>query len=106
MERYRYSAVIDLTQWAGCGTDWIIDWELCCRNNAITSLNNPGGRDLYIDATLNNTITPCNSSPRFLNDPVPFGCVGQPIVYNHGVSDLAGDSLTFALAPARGRAVV
>ncbi|MBK7482753.1 MAG: gliding motility-associated C-terminal domain-containing protein [Flavobacteriales bacterium] len=102
VERYRYSAVIDLTPWAACGTDWIIDWDLCCRNNAITSLNNPGSRDLYLSARLNNTVTPCNSSPRFLNDPVPFGCVGQPIVYNHGVSDLAGDSLTFALAPARG----
>ncbi|MCB0763521.1 MAG: hypothetical protein KDB84_02370, partial [Flavobacteriales bacterium] len=104
VERHRYSAVIDLTPWANCGTDWIIDWDLCCRNNAITSLVNPGGRDLYLSATLNNTIQPCNSSPRFLNDPVPFGCVGQPMVYNHGVSDLAGDSLVFALAPARGTA--
>ncbi|MBL7944698.1 MAG: gliding motility-associated C-terminal domain-containing protein [Flavobacteriales bacterium] len=102
VERHRYSAVIDLTPWAGCGTDWIIDWDLCCRNNAITSLNNPGGRDLYLSARLNNTVTPCNSSPRFINDPVPFGCVGQPIVYNHGITDLAGDSLSFELAPARG----
>ncbi|MBX2973363.1 MAG: hypothetical protein KF797_09685, partial [Flavobacteriales bacterium] len=102
VERHRYSAVIDLSAWAGCGTDWIIDWDLCCRNNAITSLNNPGDRDLYLSARLNNTVTPCNSSPRFINDPVPFGCVGQPIVYNHGVTDLAGDSLRFELAPARG----
>ena len=104
VERYRYSAVINLTQWAGCGADWIIDWDLCCRNNAITSLQNPGGRDLYLSARLNNTVAPCNSSPRFINDPVPFGCVGQPIVYNHGVTDLAGDSLRFELAPARGTA--
>jgi len=104
VERHRYSAIIDLTNWAGCGTDWIIDWDLCCRNNAITSLNNPGGRDLYLSARLNNTVTPCNSSPRFINDPIPFGCVGQPIVYNHGVTDLAGDSLRFELAPARGTA--
>lgn len=104
VERYRYSAVINLSQWAGCGADWIIDWDLCCRNNAITSLQNPGGRDLYLSARLNNTVTPCNSSPRFINDPVPFGCVGQPIVYNHGVTDLAGDSLRFELAPARGTA--
>lgn len=102
VERHRYSAIIDLTAWAGCGTDWIIDWDLCCRNNAITSLNNPGNRDLYLSARLDNTVTPCNSSPRFINDPVPFGCVGQPIVYNHGVTDLAGDSLSFELAPARG----
>ncbi len=104
VQRHRYSAVINLSQWANCGTDWIIDWSLCCRNNAITSLVNPGSRDLYLSATLNNTVQPCNSSPRFLNDPVPFGCVGQPMVYNHGVSDIAGDSLVFALAPARGTA--
>lgn len=104
VERHRYSAVINLSQWANCGTDWIIEWDLCCRNNAITSLVTPGTRDLYLSATLNNTVQPCNSSPRFLNDPVPFGCVGQPMVYNHGVSDLAGDSLVFALAPARGTA--
>ncbi len=104
VERHRYSAIIDLTAWAGCGTDWIIDWGLCCRNNAITSLNNPGFRDLYLSARLNNTVSPCNSSPRFINDPVPFGCVGQPIVYNHGVTDLAGDSLRFELAPARSAA--
>ena len=104
VERHRYSAIIDLSNWAGCGSDWIIDWDLCCRNNAITSLNNPGGRDLYLSARLNNTVTPCNSSPRFINDPIPFGCVGQPIVYNHGVTDLAGDSLRFELAPARGTA--
>jgi len=104
VERHRYSATIDLSSWAGCGTDWIIDWGLCCRNNAITSLNNPGGRNLYLSARLNNTVSPCNSSPRFINDPVPFGCVGQPIVYNHGVTDLAGDSLRFELAPARSAA--
>ena len=102
VERYKFSATINLSQWAGCGTDWLIEWELCCRNNAITSLNNPGARNLYLSARLNNTVVPCNSSPRFLNHPVPFGCVGQPMVYNHGVSDLAGDSLTFELAPARG----
>jgi gliding motility-associated-like protein len=102
VERYVFSATIDLSAWAGCGTDWVIDWELCCRNNAITSLVNPGSRNLYLSATLDNTLTPCNSSPRFLNDPVPFGCVGQQIVYNHGVSDLFGDSLSFELAPALG----
>lgn len=102
VERYLFSKVIDLSAWAGCGTDWKFEWELCCRNNAITSLNNPGSRNLYLSATLDNTVVPCNESPRFLNDPVTFGCVGQPIVYNHGVSDLDGDSLTFELAPARG----
>jgi gliding motility-associated-like protein len=102
IQRYRYSTVVDLSQWAGCGTDWIIDWDLCCRNNAITSLNNPGSRNLYLTASLNNTIQPCNNSPRYLNDPTPFACVGQSVSYNHGFNDVDGDSLSFELAPALG----
>lgn len=102
IERYRYSALVDLSAYAGCGTDWVIEWSLCCRNNAITSLNNPGSRDIYLSATLNNTLNPCNNSPRFLNDPTPFACVGQPVSYSHGFNDLDGDSLSFELAPALG----
>jgi gliding motility-associated-like protein len=102
IQRYRYSAVVNLSAWAGCGTDWIIDWDLCCRNNAITSLNNPGSRNLYLTASLNNTLTPCNNSPRYLNDPTPFACVGQSVSYNHGFNDVDGDSLSFELAPALG----
>jgi gliding motility-associated-like protein len=102
IERYRYSTVINLGSWANCGTDWIIDWDLCCRNNAITSLNNPGSRNLYLYATLNNTLQNCNNSPRYLNDPTPFACVGQQVSYNHGFNDIDGDSLSFALTSALG----
>ena len=102
VERYRYSAIINLAAWSGCGTDWNIEWELCCRNNAITSLQNPGNQRLYLNATLDNTLGVCNNSPDFLNDPAVFSCVGQSVAYNHGVSDVEGDSLVFSLAPARG----
>ncbi len=102
IQRYRYSTVVDLSAYAGCGTDWLIDWDLCCRNNAITSLNNPGSRNLYLYAELDNTLTPCNNSPRYLNDPTPFACVGQSVSYNHGFNDIDGDSLSFELAPALG----
>jgi gliding motility-associated-like protein len=102
IQRYRYSAIIDLNQWANCGNDWIIDWDLCCRNNAITSLNNPGSRNLYLYARLNNTLAQCNNSPRYLNDPTPFACVGQQVSYNHGFNDIDGDSLSFSLTPALG----
>ena len=102
VERYRYSAIIDLSAWSGCGTDWNIEWELCCRNNAITSLQNPGNQRLYLSATMDNTLAACNNAPDFLNDPAVFSCVGQSVAYNHGVSDVEGDSLVFSLAPARG----
>ncbi|TXH26701.1 MAG: hypothetical protein E6Q99_04285, partial [Elusimicrobia bacterium] len=102
IQRYRYSALVDLSAYSGCGTDWTISWDLCCRNNAITSLNNPGNRNLYLTATLNTTLGQCNNSPRYLNDPTPFACVGQQVSYNHGFNDLDGDSLSFELAPALG----
>jgi gliding motility-associated-like protein len=102
IERYRYSAVVNLSAYAGCGSDWIIDWDLCCRNNAITSLNNPGSRNLYLYARLNQVAAPCNNSPRYLNDPTPFACVGQQVSYNHGFNDVDGDSLSFSLTGALG----
>lgn len=102
IQRYRYSAVVNLSSYAACGNDWIIDWDLCCRNNAVTSLNNPGGRNLYLYARLNQTVGVCNNSPRYLNDPTPFACVGQSVSYNHGFNDIDGDSLSFELTPALG----
>lgn len=102
IQRYRYSAVVNLSSYTNCGSDWVVDWDLCCRNNAITSLNNPGSRNLYLYATLNNQIAPCNNSPTYLNTPTPFSCVGQSVSYNHGFNDLDGDSLSFALVNALG----
>ena len=59
--------------------------------------SNPGDQNLYIQTcTLDNTLSPCNNSPSFLNDPVPFFCVGQQVNYNHGVIDVDGDSLVFS----------
>ena len=102
IERYRYSATVNLSAYAACGNDWVIDWDLCCRNNAITSLNNPGSRNLYLYANLNQTLTPCNNSPTFLNTPTPFACAGQQVSYNHGFNDVDGDSLAFSLVNALG----
>ncbi|QQS27569.1 MAG: gliding motility-associated C-terminal domain-containing protein [Sphingobacteriales bacterium] len=86
-----------LTLPPGCGTDWVLRWTECCRNNAITTLVNPGGQNLFVDAYINNTLPTCNTSPQFLNPPVPFTCVNEPVFYNHGVVDSDGDQLVFSL---------
>jgi len=52
---------------------------------------------MYLPVQLNNTLPNCDNSPTFENDPVPFTCVLQPTVYNHGVVDADGDSLWFSL---------
>ncbi len=103
VEKYTYKKVVDLASYASCSADdWFFAWSLCCRNNAVTSLNNPGNRELYLDARLNKTTGLCNNSPTFTNSPAAFYCIGQPISYNPGAVDADGDSLVYALIPARG----
>ena len=68
VERYRYSAIINLAAWSGCGTDWNIEWELWLPEQRHHLLQNPGSQRLYLNATLDNTLGVCNNSPDFLND--------------------------------------
>lgn len=77
--------------------DWVISWTHCCRNAAITSLQNPSSQSMYIEATLNNTNGLSNNSPVFTELPVPFICVNQLFNYNHGVIEADGDSLYFSM---------
>jgi len=96
IEEFVYTGVVTLPP--GCNTV-TFSWQLCCRNNVITTLNNPAAENLYIDAEVDNTLSPCNSSPVFLNTPVGFGCINQPIYYSNGATDPDGDSLSYSLVP-------
>lgn len=92
-QKYTYSNNVTLPQFC---SDWIFNFYICCRNCAITTLNNPCSDMMYIEATLNNLVAPSNSSPRFTNVPVAFLCTNQSSVYNHGVIDPNGDSLVYS----------
>lgn len=102
IQEWVYDGIITLP--AQC-TDWVFSYSLCCRNAAITTINNPGTSTFYIYSTLNNVITPCNSSPVFANKPVPFLCVGQQYCFNHGAYDPDGDSLVYELITPKQTAV-
>lgn len=100
VEEYLYEGVITLP--AACN-DWVFSFTLCCRNNAINTIQNPGNENIYVEAKLNNTVYACNNSPTFSNAPVSFPCVGQTSCFNHGAYDADGDSLYYTLlAPATG----
>lgn len=94
IQEYIYQGIINLP---GPCADWTFSFNLCCRNWAITNIDVPGNTLMYIYATLNNTITPCNNSPVFSNKPVPFACLGQQFCYNHGGFDTDGDSLVYSM---------
>ena len=94
IQEWVYDGIVTLP--AQC-TDWVFGYSLCCRNAAITTITSPSTNTFYIYATLNNTISPENSSPTFSNKPVPFLCVGQQFCFNHGAFDTDGDSLVYSL---------
>jgi len=94
VEQYQYTGTLILPQQC---SDWIISYSVCCRNSAITNLQNPGSQDMYVYATINNSGGLCNNSPFFSNPPVPYTCDQQPKNYNHGALDVDGDSLAYSL---------
>ncbi len=97
---YTYTGIVNVP--VGC-TQVTFGTTDCCRNGAINNIPNPGGEDLSIKATVNNTIDPltgqpyCNNSVAFTNQPVPFFCLGSNVTFNHGAVDVDGDSLVYSL---------
>lgn len=94
VEEYIYQGIITLPTFCN---DWTFSFSLCCRNNAINTINNPGGENIYVEAFLNNLDFACNNSATFSNPPVSFPCVGQTSCFNHGAIDIDGDSLYYTL---------
>ncbi len=94
VQEYIYRGITALP--ASC-TDWVFSFSLCCRNATIGTILNPSAENIYVEATLDNLNFPCNSSPNFSNDPIPFVCSNQPYCFNNGSSDIDGDSLYYTL---------
>ena len=92
IEEYTYQGTITLSH---C-SDWSIYACEYARNAAINTIVNPGGQDLCIEATLNNTMH-CNNSPSFSQYPTPFICAGSYYCYNNGAIEIDGDSLVYSL---------
>ena len=102
VEEYIYRGIVNLPNQCN---DWKFSFTLCCRNNAINTILNPGNENIYVEALLNNLDVVCNNSPTFSNKPVSFPCVGQTSCFNHGAIEPDGDSLFYSLiAPATGPA--
>ena len=67
----------------------------CCRNNAITNLQNPGSQGIGYSLVINRQFASCNSSPYFTERPTPYLCRNVLASINQGAIDPDGDSLVF-----------
>ncbi len=99
IQRWIYEATVSLP--AGCGSDWVFYNTDCCRSADIDNLVAPGSTGSAFYAQLDNTVSPCNSSPQFTNLPQFFNCANTPTLLNLGVVDPDGDSLVIELTNCR-----
>jgi PKD repeat protein len=91
IQQYIYTGTVNLPP---CDS-WTVSWSDNWRNGAIANLQQPGNKDEYVEAHINNLAGPCNNSPRFTNTAIPYVCAGYPISYSYGAFDAQGDSLTY-----------
>lgn len=79
---------------------YYVKWEICCRNTQVNLRNDQNGAP-FIGQTYQ-TIIPStdlvNSSPYFLDVPVPFICVNDTVQINNYAIDPDGDKLVYKLA--------
>lgn len=73
-------------------------YRYCCHNASLSNIVNPlnTGMSWYAFVPDNN-LWLTNSSPRWNNFPPVFVCQGQNVNFNHGATDIDGDSLVYSL---------
>ncbi len=92
IQKWEYTTIIQLP--AQC-IDWTFGVSACCRNAAITTVDNADQYNMYLEANLNN-LTSEDNSPVFSNVPIAFECINQDNYFNHGGLDIDGDSLVYS----------
>jgi gliding motility-associated-like protein len=96
MQLYTYTATVTLAP--PCNT-WTLSWTTCCRNGTV-NVPTSNGDDIYLETTINSQTAPCNNSPVFTAQPIPYVCINQPVNYNYGIVEPDGDSLEFVFISA------
>ncbi|MEZ4758735.1 MAG: hypothetical protein R2810_02965 [Flavobacteriales bacterium] len=94
IEHYVFQTTVNL---AACD-DWTISWSVCCRNTTVNLVANPA---MYVEASLSSATAPCNNSPSFTDQSLPYVCVNQEVNYNFGVTEPDGNTLVYSLINAR-----
>ena len=90
-QEYIYSGTVTLP---GLCDAWTIDFNTPQRN---PSVNVDGTPYFHLKTTMHTVSEPCNNSPVFTSQPIPYVCINQPVNYNYGVVETDGDSMIFSL---------
>jgi hypothetical protein len=74
--------------------NYTVEYGNCCRNASILNITNPSSAGMALEMDLQ---VGTNSSPDFINHPIPLAQVNVPYVYNPLPVDMDGDSLAWEL---------
>lgn len=74
---------------------WTLYWSSCCRNGAITTLQNSNSLGHFVSSTLNNLSGPNSSPTGSFADDVRIYCIGSNVVMFPFTEEKDGDSLHF-----------
>lgn len=80
---------------------YFVKWEICCRNEQVNLRNDANTGQPFIGQTYQTIIPPSNlinSSPYFMDVPVPFICINDTVQLNNYAIDPDGDKLVYKLA--------
>ncbi len=97
-EEYNYTAFVAVPQ---CD-DWVVSYDECCRNAAITNLVDPDFYNAHVETRFDNLNFPTNSSPQFNAVPLNYYCAGIPAIVDYSAYDLDGDSLSYEFTVIQG----
>lgn len=92
VEEVIYTATVNLPP-CDCYT---MSYSLCCRNTAV-NVQNSQSTTFYIETTLCSQTAPCNTSPVFTAQPIPYVCTNEQVIYNFGASEPDGHTLVYNL---------
>ena len=95
VEVYTFQGVVNFSSIPASCCLVSIGYNTCCRNNAITTLQNPQGINFYSEAIINKCVSPCNSSPDFTTESDFVVPAGKDFIMNLGIYDPDGDSLSY-----------
>lgn len=82
---------------------YYIVWERCCRNFAITNIQNPGGTGMTYYLEFPPVVDEdgeafVNSSPQLFPPLSDYACINQPYYVDFAGTDVDGDSIAYSLA--------
>jgi gliding motility-associated-like protein len=80
-------------------------WERCCRNSIVTNLQQPSSTGIVFYLEMPDPALQ-NSSPEFIDPPLPYVCESNPFEYTFSAFDMDGDSIVYSLqTPMAGNSV-